>query len=89
LAGPLFLSSRQGGFLGSRHALRLLKGASDKIGLKINIGTHILRKTFGYFIYKKTGDVVKVMKMLNHSSLKDTMRYIALNKRSSMKLIWS
>lgn len=77
---PLFLSSREKGFLGRRHALRILKSAAERIGLKTNVGTHTMRKTFGYFMYQKYKDIVKVMKLLNHSSPKETMRYIGIDQ---------
>jgi integrase len=49
-AEPLFLSQK-GGRLSRSQAWRILKEAGETVGLK-NIGTHSLRKTFGYHVYK-------------------------------------
>lgn len=66
-----------------------------KEGCKIhyNIGTHTLRKTFGFWFYKQTGDVVALQYILNHSTPAQTLIYIGMqktevdNKRKKFKLI--
>lgn len=45
-----------------------------------DIGTHTLRKTFGYHYYKKTKDVGTLMEIFGHSSEKITKRYIGINE---------
>ena len=45
-----------------------------------DIGTHTLRKTFGYHYYKKTKDVATLMEIFGHSSEKITKRYIGINE---------
>jgi len=76
---PLFIS-RKKGVLSRQHAWRVLKEAGESAGLN-NIGTHSLRKTFGYHAYKKTGaDIGLVQKMLNHSASKITLRYIGIDR---------
>jgi len=44
------------------------------------IGTHTLRKTFGYTYYQKTKDLTALMKILNHSSQSVTLRYIGIEE---------
>lgn len=44
------------------------------------IGTHTLRKTFGYNYYQKTKDLTSLMKILNHSSQSVTLRYIGIEE---------
>lgn len=44
------------------------------------IGTHSLRKTYGYQHYKQFNDIVSVQKQLNHSDPKDTLRYIGIEQ---------
>jgi len=44
------------------------------------IGTHTLRKTFGYHFYKKTNDIALLMELFNHSSQSITLRYIGMNQ---------
>lgn len=41
-----------------------------------NVGTHSLRKTFGYHMYNRTKDVVMLMDIFNHSTQDITLRYI-------------
>jgi integrase len=81
LAEPLFPSKR-GGFLSRWQARRILKEAGAVIGLE-KIGTHSMRKTFGYHVYKKTGgDIGLVQKLLNHSKSEVTLRYIGIDRET-------
>lgn len=48
--------------------------------LNIRLGTHSMRKTRGYHLYKKTHDIARVMKMLRHSSESTTLRYIGITQ---------
>jgi integrase len=77
-AEPLFLSQK-GGTLSRSQAWRILKEAGESVGLK-NIGTHSLRKTFGYHVYKKSGgDIGLVQKLMNHAESRVTLRYIGID----------
>ena len=85
--------SRQGNKPITRaRAYQILKSAGEKFGLE-NIGTHTLRKTFGYWYYKNYNDIVGLMKILNHSSEAITKRYIGIEqeelnrKQKNFKLI--
>lgn len=44
------------------------------------VGTHTLRKTFAYHLYRKTGNVALVQELLNHSSQAVTLRYIGVTQ---------
>ncbi|MFO6497608.1 tyrosine-type recombinase/integrase [Bacillus sp. z60-11] len=75
-------ASRKGGKTITRvQAYRILNdtakraGIYDKIG---GIGTHTLRKTFGYRLYENGVDVSRIMSILNHSSERDTLKYIGI-----------
>ena len=48
--------------------------------LKLKLGTHSMRKTRGYHLYKQTKDIGRVMKMLRHSSEGVTLRYIGITQ---------
>ena len=77
---PLFVSQKGGAALGRRQAWRILSDAGRSIGLE-SIGTHTLRKTFGYHVFQRSGgNLALVQKLLNHSSSGDTLRYIGLDK---------
>ncbi len=55
----------------------------DKAGRMCDIesvGTHTLRKTFGYWFYKKTKDVAKLQLILNHAHPNITLRYIGITQ---------
>ena len=75
---PLFISRQ--GKLSRTQAWRVLKAAGESAGLN-SIGTHSLRKTFGYHAYKKSGaDIGLIQKLLNHSASKITLRYIGIDR---------
>jgi integrase len=42
------------------------------------IGTHTMRKTFGYWYYKQFKDVAELQKILNHSHPEITLKYIGI-----------
>lgn len=46
------------------------------------IGTHTLRKTFGYHIYAATKDVALLQDIFNHSAPYITLKYIGVNQDS-------
>jgi len=60
-------------------AYKILSAAAKEIGLE-EIGTHTLRKTFGYHFYLKTKDIGLLMDMFNHSAPNITLRYIGINQ---------
>ncbi|HGF7847604.1 TPA: tyrosine-type recombinase/integrase [Enterococcus faecium] len=70
-------SSRQ---LASHQYYKILQKVADNLGLDY-IGTHTLRKTFSYFFLKQNkGDIVTLMKILNHSSQAVTLRYAGIEE---------
>lgn len=58
-------------------AYRILNTAANKTGLE-EIGTHTLRKTFGYWHYKQYKDVAILQDIFNHSAPSVTLRYIGI-----------
>lgn len=61
-------------------AYYILKKACKAVNLQEKIGTHTLRKTFGYHHYKKFKDVAMLQKIFNHSSPAITLRYIGIDQ---------
>ena len=62
-------------------AYRILNDAVERAGLteKLGkIGTHSLRKTFGYRLYENGVDITRIMAILQHSSPRETLRYIGV-----------
>ncbi|MEK4815177.1 tyrosine-type recombinase/integrase [Bacillus sp. FSL L8-0287] len=60
-------------------AYRQLQKAGDFARVE-SIGTHTMRKTFGYWFYKQTKDVAMLQEILNHSTPQITLKYIGINK---------
>ncbi|MCS1350311.1 site-specific integrase [Mechercharimyces sp. CAU 1602] len=69
-------------------ALRILKQAAKRVGIKENVGTHTLRKTFAYHRFKSGVELTYITKALNHSSQRETMRYIGI-EQSDMDEIYA
>ena len=61
---------------------RVLNNAAIEAGIKQNIGSHSLRKTFGYWTWHEAADKNKALVILQqlfaHSSTQVTMRYIGI-----------
>jgi len=62
-----------------RWAYEVINRAGHQAGLE-SVGTHTMRKTFGYHYYKQTGDVVTLQKLLNHSTPRVTLVYIGIEQ---------
>ncbi|WP_431819252.1 tyrosine-type recombinase/integrase (plasmid) [Bacillus thuringiensis] len=75
----LFPSRKGDKPIGRVQAYRILNAGAERAGLE-EIGTHTLRKTFGYHAYKGGASIQTVQKLLNHSSEKDTIKYIGINQ---------
>lgn len=61
-------------------AWQILNDAANGIGLNQKIGTHTLKKTFGYWAYKQGIDITLLQKIFNHSSPSITLRYIGITQ---------
>ncbi|EGQ3068515.1 tyrosine-type recombinase/integrase [Staphylococcus pseudintermedius] len=75
----LFKSKRGNKPIQRVQAYRIINKSAESIGLK-NIGTHSLRKTFGYHYYQRTHDISLLMELFNHSSQSVTLRYIGIHQ---------
>jgi len=60
-------------------AYRIINDACKQVGIKDQIGTHTLRKTFGYHHYQQYKDVAILQDIFNHSAPSVTLRYIGIN----------
>lgn len=75
---PLF-PSRKGGSLGVSALNHMVKRWCAQTGVKGNVGTHTLRKTFGYFQRVKAGQpVALLMAVFGHSSERVTLEYLGI-----------
>lgn len=78
--GPLFPSRKGGQPLSRVQAYRILNDAAKHIGIKEAVGTHTLRKTFGYHAFQNGVDITRIQKLLNHSAPSITLAYIGITK---------
>ncbi len=76
----LFPSRKGGGPITRQQAYRIINDTARTVGIKDRIGTHTLRKTFGYHAYIAGVDVTRIQSLLNHSSPKETLRYIGITQ---------
>lgn len=77
----LFPSRKGDKPIGRVQAYRILNAAIERAGLAdvyTSFGAHSLRKTFGYFAYESGIDITLLMRVLNHSSARETLRYIGI-----------
>lgn len=77
---PLFLSRKNKGFLMRNQAYKIINDVAKSVGIKEKIGTHTLRKTFGYHAYNNGYDIALIQKLFNHSSPSVTLRYIGITQ---------
>lgn len=75
----LFVSQKGSGPMTTTQVYRMLQSAGKWIG-RADIGTHTMRKTFGYHFYKQTKDVAMLQDIFNHSAPSITKRYIGITQ---------
>lgn len=63
-----------------QQALNVLKDAAIAVGIKENVGTHTLRKTWGYHAWKNGFNPALIMETLNHNNLGVTKRYLGIRQ---------
>ncbi len=84
--GWLFPSRKGDRHISRVQAYRVLNKAAERAGIIERVGAfgcHSLRKTGAYHAYKNGMDLALVMRMLNHSSEKETLRYIGITQHST------
>ncbi|NFQ86837.1 site-specific integrase [Clostridium sporogenes] len=65
-------------------AYEIIRKVGKDFGVE-NLGTHTMRKTFGYHYYKKTKDIGTLMNMFNHSAPSITLKYIGISQDTMNK----
>ena len=79
-----------------QRAYRILNNAAEMIGIveknekgviiSGEIGTHTLRKTFGYHAYQNGSSLELLMDIFNHSSKSQTLRYIGITEEQKKEV---
>lgn len=77
--GELLFANRKGGNkpITKIYVHKLLNEIGHKLGMD-EVGTHTLRKTFGYHHYKEHMDITFLQDLFSHSSPSVTLRYIGI-----------
>lgn len=61
----------------TRWIYKVFKTVGSELGLA-QIGTHSMRKSFGYHFYHQTKDIARLQTILNHATQRTTMIYVGL-----------
>jgi integrase len=81
--------SRENGHIQVQTLGKALQKAAEECGIKVNVNTHTIRKTFGFHWHKgHLGDyeaLIHLQKLFNHSSPKVTLRYIGIDDEQTEK----
>ena len=73
----LFYSQR-GDVLTVPSLTRLVKGWCSAVGLQGNYGSHTMRKTWGYWQYKRGVSIPLLMEAYGHATQKQTLAYLCI-----------
>ncbi|MCY7683256.1 site-specific integrase [Bacillus velezensis] len=73
----LFPSRKGSAHISTTQAYRVLTKAAVMLG-RDDVGTHTMRKTFGYHHYKRNKDVATLQTLFNHSAPSITLKYIGI-----------
>ena len=65
-----------------RSVARVFHDVGEKTIPRLQLSTHSMRKTRGYFLHANGHSIESISRILNHSSTSITMRYIGLTQQS-------
>ncbi len=87
-------ASREGGHIKPDTFRKILKAAAKACGLKQNIGTHTMRKTWGWWQHttnpsRACGDISQLQRLFGHDSPMTTLRYIGITDEEDKALYHS
>ncbi|SEM93743.1 Phage integrase family protein [Mesobacillus persicus] len=82
----LFKSKRNNLPITRQQAYRIINQAAKEVGVPGKIGTHTLRKTFGYHAYRK-GIAISILKTIyNHQTPTETLRYLGIQREENLPI---
>lgn len=82
----LFKSKKNDQPITRQQAYRIIHNAAMEVGVTGKIGTHTLRKTFGYHAYRK-GIAISILKSIyNHTTPTETLRYLGIDKNEKHQI---
>jgi integrase len=69
-----------------QRAYQIINMATARFGIE-NVGTHTMRKTFGYHFYQTHKDIATLQNIFNHANQNETMRYIGIDQDMKDNLV--
>lgn len=63
--------------IGRSMGYKILRQAGEQLGVE-HVGSHSMRKTFGWHLYRQTKDVALLMEIFGHANQGITMRYLGI-----------
>ncbi|MBM7702421.1 tyrosine-type recombinase/integrase [Metabacillus iocasae] len=82
----LFKSKKTTEPITRQQAYRIINEAAKQADIEGSIGTHTLRKTFGYHAYAKGIAISLIQKRLHHATPAETRQYIGVDRHTSQSI---
>lgn len=82
----LFKSKKDCRPITRQQAYRIINHSAREVGITEKIGTHTLRKTFGYHAYQKGIAISIIKSILNHHSTSETLKYLGIDKNADLPI---
>ncbi|MFB4165634.1 tyrosine-type recombinase/integrase [Alteribacillus sp. JSM 102045] len=86
LNGYLFSSSRSNKPITRQQAYRIVNEAAKSAGIEEKIGTHTLRKTFGYHAFVKGVAISLIQERFSQAIPSETLKYVGVEKNEPKKI---
>jgi integrase len=80
----LFKSQKCTSPITRQQAYRIINKAAKEVGVPGKVGTHTLRKTYGYHAYRSGVAISLLQKHFNHSTPSETLRYLGIDKKENI-----
>ena len=68
-----------------QQAYRVIHHAAEAVGIRGKIGTNSMRKTFGFYAYKRGVAISLLQKHFNHSTPSETLKYLGISKDEKIR----
>ncbi|MCG7408796.1 tyrosine-type recombinase/integrase [Paenibacillus sp. ACRRX] len=76
----LFKSKKDSRPITRQQAYRIINHSAREVGISEKIGTHTLRKTFGYHAYYRGVSISILKSILHHHSTAETLKYLGIDR---------
>lgn len=82
----LFKSKKDCRPITRQQAYRIINHSARVVGISEKIGTHTLRKTFGYHAYYRGVAISIIKSILRHHSTAETLKYLGIDKNERLPI---